>query len=96
MVGKHPKLDDLADGDLKFHTDFRSVYASLLDGWLGVDSRAVLGDKFPELKLVDPSKKVEVPKGVSPAGSVAPAPGPTTKSAAPPPAPAPEPVPVKE
>jgi uncharacterized protein (DUF1501 family) len=97
LVGKHPKLDDLSDGDLKFHTDFRSVYASLLDGWLGVDSRAVLGDKFPELKLVDPSKKVEVPKGVSPAGGSVPnaLPPATTKSDAPPPA-APAPAPVKE
>ena len=31
--GEYPKLDDLDDGDLKFHTDFRSVYATLLDGW---------------------------------------------------------------
>ena len=31
VVGKHPKLDDLTDGDLRFHTDFRRVYATLLD-----------------------------------------------------------------
>ena len=51
-VGEHPKLDDLADGDLKFHTDFRRVYATLLDGWLGCDSRAVLGGKFDPLPLL--------------------------------------------
>jgi uncharacterized protein (DUF1501 family) len=34
LIGKHPKLDDLDDGDLKFHTDFRAVYASLLTNWL--------------------------------------------------------------
>ena len=27
LIGKHPDLDDLAQGDLKFHTDFRQVYA---------------------------------------------------------------------
>jgi uncharacterized protein (DUF1501 family) len=51
-VGAHPKLDDLADGDLKFHTDFRQVYATLLDGWLGCDSRAVLGSKFDPVPLL--------------------------------------------
>jgi len=52
LVGKHPKLDDLADGDLKFHTDFRQVYATLLDGWLGCDSKAVLGGTFAPAPLL--------------------------------------------
>jgi uncharacterized protein (DUF1501 family) len=60
LVGKHPKLDDLTDGDLKFTTDFRSVYATLLDQWLGVDSKSVLGEKFAHLPLVDVNKKPEV------------------------------------
>jgi uncharacterized protein (DUF1501 family) len=45
-VGKHPSLSDLDSGDLKYHTDFRRVYATLLDHWLGCDSKIVLGDKF--------------------------------------------------
>ena len=28
VVGKHPSLADLDDGDLKYHTDFRRVYAT--------------------------------------------------------------------
>ena len=48
-VGSHPSLTDLTDGDLKFHTDFRRVYATLLDGWLNVDSKMVLGQKFEPL-----------------------------------------------
>jgi uncharacterized protein (DUF1501 family) len=59
LVGKHPKLDDLTDGDLKYTTDFRSVYATLLDRWLGVDSRTVLGEKFAHVPLVDMNKKVD-------------------------------------
>jgi uncharacterized protein (DUF1501 family) len=51
-VGKHPKIDDLDQGDLKFHTDFRQVYATLLDQWLKVDSRAVLGNKFEHIDLM--------------------------------------------
>ena len=42
LVGKHPSLSDLTDGDLKYHTDFRRVYATLLDDWLGVASKGVL------------------------------------------------------
>ncbi len=50
VVGKHPTLQDLDVGDLKFHTDFRRLYATLLDGWLGCDSKAVLGAKWEHVK----------------------------------------------
>jgi uncharacterized protein (DUF1501 family) len=50
VVGKHPSLSDLGDDDLKFHTDFRGVYATLLDGWLGCDSKAVLGAKWDHVE----------------------------------------------
>ncbi|MGE0813160.1 MAG: DUF1501 domain-containing protein [Vicinamibacterales bacterium] len=33
-------------GDVRFETDFRSVYARVLDDWLGADSAAVLGGDF--------------------------------------------------
>jgi uncharacterized protein (DUF1501 family) len=52
-VGPHPRLDDLADGDLKYHTDFHRVYATLLDQWLGCDSRAVLGSRFAPVPLLN-------------------------------------------
>ena len=39
-VGDHPSLSDLDAGDLKYHTDFRQVYATLLDRWLGCDSQS--------------------------------------------------------
>jgi uncharacterized protein (DUF1501 family) len=51
-VGKHPSLTDLDDGDLKHHTDFRKVYATLLDGWLNVDSKSVLHEKFAHVDLL--------------------------------------------
>jgi uncharacterized protein (DUF1501 family) len=53
-VGKHPSLNDLDSGDLRFHTDFRRVYATLLDKWLGCDSKVVLGDKFDHVDLLKP------------------------------------------
>ena len=54
VVGKHPSLSDLDVGDLKFHTDFRRVYATLLDGWLGCDSKDVLGSKWEHVAGLEP------------------------------------------
>jgi uncharacterized protein (DUF1501 family) len=51
MIGRHPNLADLDQGDLKFTTDFRSVYAGLLELWLGVSSEAVLGQKFEPMRV---------------------------------------------
>ena len=54
VVGEHPSLEDLDAGDLKFHTDFRRVYATLLDGWLGCDSKAVLGAPWSHVPQLEP------------------------------------------
>jgi len=35
-----------AGGDVTYETDFRSVYAKVLDGWMGADSTAILGGNF--------------------------------------------------
>jgi uncharacterized protein (DUF1501 family) len=53
VVGKHPSLADLDAGDLKFHTDFRRIYATQLDSWLGCDSKAVLGAKWDHVKELE-------------------------------------------
>lgn len=50
--GRHPSLTELHQGDLKFHTDFRSVYATVLEDWLQTDSRPVLGGEFQPLSLI--------------------------------------------
>jgi len=52
LFGKCPSLTDLDYGDLKFNTDFRSVYGTLLDQWLHAPSQIVLGRKFPALPIV--------------------------------------------
>jgi len=51
LIGKHPPLTDLDNDAPKFHTDFRSLYATVLDRWLGFDSQTVLGAKFKQLDL---------------------------------------------
>jgi uncharacterized protein (DUF1501 family) len=47
--GDFPSLIDLDDGDLKMTTDFRRVYASVLEEWMGPDSAASIlkGDYSP-------------------------------------------------
>lgn len=52
LYGTYPSLTDLHDGDLKFNTDFRSVYATALEKWLGAPSEMVLGKKFPLLPFI--------------------------------------------
>jgi uncharacterized protein (DUF1501 family) len=53
IVGAHPSLTDLEIGNLKHHTDFRRVYAAVLDQWLGVPSKEILGGKFDPLDVLN-------------------------------------------
>jgi uncharacterized protein (DUF1501 family) len=52
IYGEYPSLTNLDQGDLKYNVDFRTIYATLLDRWLGVDSRQVLGAKYETLRFV--------------------------------------------
>jgi len=52
LVGKHPSLIDLDQDAPRFHTDFRRLYATVLDRWLGIDSRRILGESFAPLEGV--------------------------------------------
>jgi len=52
VYGEYPSLTDLDDGDLRMHTDFRSVYATLLDKWLQTPSHPVLDGNFAHLDFV--------------------------------------------
>ena len=47
-----PSLTDLQDGDLKFSLDFRRVYATLLDQWLGVPHNAILQQSYDLLPIL--------------------------------------------
>jgi uncharacterized protein (DUF1501 family) len=52
LYGSQPSLTDLADGDLKHVIDFRSVYATVLDRWLGADPAKILGYSFDRLGFI--------------------------------------------
>jgi uncharacterized protein (DUF1501 family) len=52
LYGAAPALDRLdGNGNLPFTVDFRGYYATLLERWWGIDSRAVLGGAFPALEF---------------------------------------------
>jgi uncharacterized protein (DUF1501 family) len=52
LYGVQPSLAstdlDLA-GNVKFQVDFREIYATVLERWLGADSKIVLGDQYPNI-----------------------------------------------
>jgi uncharacterized protein (DUF1501 family) len=50
--GVQPSLTDLVDGDNLAHTvDFRRVYATAVEGWLGLDASKVLHEPFAVLPV---------------------------------------------
>jgi uncharacterized protein (DUF1501 family) len=52
LAGQYPSLKVLGEGDLVYQTDFRSVYATVLENWLGCASEPVLGARFPTLEIL--------------------------------------------
>jgi uncharacterized protein (DUF1501 family) len=52
LKGQRPSLTDLDEGDLKFTTDFRSVYATVLRHWFTINPKTVMGREFPMLDIV--------------------------------------------
>ena len=46
VLGVHPSLTDLDQGDLKHTVDFRAVYASILDDWMKAPAAKVLGGEY--------------------------------------------------
>jgi len=52
LLGKHPSLAKLEEGDLIYNVDFREVYASVLEDWMGADSTAILGKKYKKAKVL--------------------------------------------
>jgi uncharacterized protein (DUF1501 family) len=52
LVGAHPTLEKLEQGNLVHHTDFRQVYAAILDQWLGVPAKEVLGGAFKPIDVL--------------------------------------------
>jgi uncharacterized protein (DUF1501 family) len=56
LVGTPPNLLELEDNAPKMTMDFRRVYATVLEDWLGVPSKEALGGSFEKLPLFATSK----------------------------------------
>jgi len=52
LLGAHPSLTDLDNGALRFHTDFRRVYATVIDRWLGLDPAVIPGGPFAPVEIL--------------------------------------------
>jgi len=54
LLGDHPSLANLdRNGDLVYNVDFRNIYATVLDQWMGSDSNAVLGKSYRHTNVLD-------------------------------------------
>lgn len=51
LHGTYPSLSDLESGNLKMTTDFRTIYASVLESWLGWPADSLLGGNWGRLPL---------------------------------------------
>lgn len=52
MLNAMPNLADLNDGDLKHTIDFKNVYATVLNKWLGADDKMILGNTFSYMDFI--------------------------------------------
>ena len=54
MYGQYPSLkpEDLSQGDLAPNYDFRGLYSSLVDSWMGLDPVPIVGGKFEQMSFV--------------------------------------------
>jgi uncharacterized protein (DUF1501 family) len=52
VLNAMPDLADLNEGDLKHKVDFKNVYATVLNKWLGADDKMILGNKFSYLDFI--------------------------------------------
>ena len=52
QYGGIPSLTDLDDGNLKYTTDYRRIYSTLINGWMGHEQpSAILRDEFKSLPI---------------------------------------------
>ncbi len=67
FYGELPSLSNLdRQGNLVPSVDYRSVYATVLDGWLGADSNQILGGGYENLGFVAPPAPSRTTSGLNP------------------------------
>jgi len=54
LYSEYPSLrsEDLLEGDLHFNMDYRGVYGTMVEKWLGLDANSIVGGNFEQLDFV--------------------------------------------
>ena len=54
MHGEYPSLKeaDQLDGDLHFNVDYRSVYSTIVEKWMGLEAKSAVGGNYEHLNFV--------------------------------------------
>ena len=55
LYGEYPSLeakDQLLEGDLHFNNDFRGLYATVLEDWMGLDSKPIVNGSFEKMDFI--------------------------------------------
>jgi uncharacterized protein (DUF1501 family) len=54
VYGEYPSLEEskLLEGDLHFNNDFRGLYTTLLEKWIGIDAQPVVGGNFEQMPFM--------------------------------------------
>ncbi|HTD93767.1 MAG TPA: DUF1501 domain-containing protein [Chitinophagaceae bacterium] len=52
LINEMPDLADLNEGDLKHKVDFKQVYATVLDKWLGADATKILSTPYTSMDFL--------------------------------------------
>ena len=54
LYGEYPSLeaDKLLEGDLHFNNDFRSIYTTLLENWMGLDAQPLVNGSFEKFDFI--------------------------------------------
>ncbi|HWC54286.1 MAG TPA: DUF1501 domain-containing protein [Chitinophagaceae bacterium] len=52
LLNELPDLSDLDEGDLKYKVDFKDVYATMLNKWLGANDEAILNKQHSYLDFI--------------------------------------------
>jgi len=54
LYGEYPSLDadKLNEGDLQFNNDFRGLYSTILEKWMGLDAKPIVNGEFEQMAFV--------------------------------------------
>lgn len=52
VYNSQPNLLNLDNGDIKYEIDFRNIYSTVINKWLEVDDKIVMGGEFNHLNLI--------------------------------------------